>query len=121
MSILVYIAGPYRAKTISGVRRNIDAAREAAERVWSLGIPCICPHLNTAFMDGIVDDQVFLDGDLEILKRCDVVLALPYWMDSKGASAEVNYAHAQHKKVCLNVDELARWIVLQNRKGNASG
>jgi hypothetical protein len=52
----------------------------------------ICPHKNTALFDGAADDSVWLAGDVEILKRCDVVFAMPGWEKSEGARAEIKEA-----------------------------
>ena len=91
-SFLVYIAGPYRSDSESGVRRNIEAARQLAESVWRAGMTAVCPHLNSAFMGGIVPDQAFLDGDLAILARCDAMLLCPKWKESVGTRAEAGHA-----------------------------
>jgi len=73
---------------------NINGAREVAEAILRLcpGWFPIVPHMNTAFMDGLVDDQVFLEGDLEILRRCDGIYLMPFWKESKGAKAEYRFA-----------------------------
>jgi len=92
-NFIAYIIGPYRAPTISGVRRNIEAARELAELLWRNNIPTICSHLNTALMDGIVPDQVFLDGDLVLLSRCNIAFVLPNSDLSKGSLHEILVCH----------------------------
>lgn len=107
---LVYIAGPYRAATEHGVAENIRAAEMLAIRVWELGAACICPHKNTSFMGGVVPDQVFLDGDIEILKRCDAVLLTEDWHRSVGARGEVMAARNSGKPVFDNLDDLERWL-----------
>ena len=91
---VIYIAGPYRADSEYGVKKNIDAAEEAALFVWQCGGVALCPHKNTAFFGGAYDilDRVWLEGDLELLKRCDGVYALSTWRSSKGATNEVYYA-----------------------------
>ncbi len=86
--MIAYLAGPYRAPTRAGISRNIATARRAAIALWQRGYTVICPHLNTAHLDGVVPDQRFLDGDLEILKRCDLLVLLPKWHDSRGARQE---------------------------------
>ena len=87
---IAYIAGPYRAGTINGVRENVRRAEDAAARLLSLGIYPICPHLNTAFFDGIVDDEVFLEGALRLLRDCaDALVLIGEWQNSVGALAEV--------------------------------
>jgi len=70
---LVYIAGPYRGENTSEVTHNIQRAREAAEEVWLAGGAALCPHLNSAYMDGLVDDEAFLEAGLLMLERCDAV------------------------------------------------
>lgn len=91
---IAYIAGPYRADTIAGVRRNIETAREMAEHVWRIeGWGAICPHLNTALMDGLVPDRKFLEVDLEILRRCDAVILAGVWWHSVGVLQECREAN----------------------------
>ena len=93
---IAYISGPYRADTIAGIRRNIENAARVAERWWTE--PDIdfvmCPHTNTGFMDGAATDDVFLRGDLAFIRECmdgtggDVMVMLPGWRESEGATAE---------------------------------
>lgn len=107
---LVYIAGPYRAATESRIRSNIERAREAAEVVWQCGAFALCPHLNTAWMGGVVPDGEFLRRDLAAMARCDAVLAIEGWKLSEGAKAEV--AEAKRLKIPVFEDmlELRYWI-----------
>lgn len=89
---IAYIAGPYRAENWEGVKRNIAHARRVAVRYWRLGYAVFCPHLNSAHLDDVVPDEVFLAGDIAILKRCDVVVAMKTWSKSKGAAREIELA-----------------------------
>lgn len=97
---LAYVAGPYRGKSKNKiinrlqVIRNILAAREVAKKLWQMGYAVICPHSNTALFDGIVPDKTFLDGDIVMLKRCDLIVMMPNWMDSSGAIDELCIAQA---------------------------
>jgi len=43
-------------------------------------------------MGGVVSYEDFLDGDPAIIDRCDAVVLLPNWLDSKGATRERAYA-----------------------------
>lgn len=110
---VIYLAGPYRAATTYAVKQNIRRAEDMAVRVWAAGAACICPHLNTAFLDGAVRDGVWLEGDQEILRRCDAVLTLHGWERSQGASAEVGLAAAIGLPVFHAFTDLAQWLLLR--------
>jgi hypothetical protein len=71
---------------------NIRKAEAVAIKYWKLGYAVICPHLNTALLDGVAPDEVWLKGDLEMLGRCDIVVMMKGWDCSKGATSEHNYA-----------------------------
>ena len=85
--MIVYLAGPYRASTREGVQSNIDRAAAKAQQLWSLGHYVICPHLNSPHFTG--PDSLFLDGYIEIMKRCDAVYVLAGSENSHGTQAEI--------------------------------
>jgi len=76
--MILYTAGPYRAPSPWGVHLNIEAAKIVARELWLAGHAVICPHANSAFMDGAAGetDSVFLSGDLALLSRCDGIVSL---------------------------------------------
>ncbi len=88
----VYVSGPYSAPTPVGRQRNINRAWEVASRVWGLeGAYAVCPHANTANMDGAAgpdDYEKFIEADLDLVVRCDAVLMLRGWRESRGAVRE---------------------------------
>lgn len=86
---LVYVVGPYRAATERAVVENIRNAEAVALMIWQAGFVAICPHMNTALFGGACPDEVWLAGDLEILRRCDAVVVCPGWHASTGSRAEV--------------------------------
>lgn len=96
---LLYLAGPYRSKDgVWGVRQNIARATEVARELWMMGYAVFCPHANTAFMDGGdawsggATAHGFLEGDLEFLRRSDLMVLLPGWEASRGVAAELTEA-----------------------------
>jgi len=100
---VAYVSGPYRAPTIEGIGRNIEAAREVAKALWRQGWAVICPHSNTAFFDGILDPddpsadaQGFLCGDLALVDRLepgsDVLVLEGDWPSSRGSVGERSQA-----------------------------
>jgi hypothetical protein len=117
---IIYVAGPYRAPmprwvkwlsrcplfrflphiwTLPGRILNIWRARRAAIRLWRQGWVVICPHLNSALMDGACDESAFLEGDIELLKRCHAIFMLTNWIKSTGAKSEHRIALADKKQI----------------------
>jgi hypothetical protein len=96
---VAYIAGPYRAATPNAILQNIQAAGEVALNYWRKGYAVICPHKNTALFDGECPDSTWLQGDLELIRRCDVVVMMPNWRESSGARAEHNLAEGLGKEI----------------------
>jgi len=90
--MLVYVAGPYRATKENTVEHHIVDAQAVAESLWKIGHAVICPHMNTAHMDGVVPDVEFLAGDLIMLARCDAIVMVGKWQESTGACGEFEYA-----------------------------
>src|ERR1044071_5255088 len=91
---VIYIAGPYRAASEWQGVQNIRRAEALALRVWELGHACICPHKNTALFGGSAPDELWLKGDLEIMRRCNAVLCTDNWETSAGARDEVKLARS---------------------------
>ena len=91
---LLYIAASYRASSIAALQQNIHEARLMAQYYWTKNYIVICPHLNTANMDGLISDERFLSGCLHILSLCDVIAMHPDWERSTGSIDE----HDQHNK-----------------------
>ena len=86
---LVYIAGPYRAPTPWGVQQNINNAAALSAKVHAAGMFAVCPHLNSAHMEGVADDEHFLAGTMTLMRVCHAVILTPNWRSSSGALAEV--------------------------------
>lgn len=109
---VVYLAGPFRGETAWDVECNIRKAETLALEVWRLGHAAVCPHTSTRFFDGAVPDDVFLRGDLEILRRCDAVLLVEGWEHSKGATVEAREALTRGIPVFTTFDRLQTWLGL---------
>ena len=110
-----YIAGPYRSNTINGIAENIARARAVAARCWSLGFTTFCPHINSAFMDGVVSDEKFLSGDLEILttlamsSRGCVIVLVDEWERSNGTKKEIEHAKDMGVRVFNSFNDFHNW------------
>lgn len=93
--MLLYLSGRYNAETHNGISENIVVARKIAVNLWEQGFSVLCPHMNTCHFE--VDTQRvthddWLRGDLEMLIRCDAIIMLPGWEESKGANIELGIA-----------------------------
>lgn len=86
--LLIYVAGPYRAPTTWEINVNIHNARLWGAVVAKLGAYPVIPHSNTAHMDGVADDKLWLAGTLALLRRCDAAVFIQGWKDSQGSIVE---------------------------------
>lgn len=103
---LVYVAGPFRAPDQWKQFQNIRRAETLAFEVWKLGAVAICPHLNTMHFQGALPDEVWLDGDLEIVRRCDALIMVEGWPRSKGTLKEKELAHELGIPVFIGGDDI---------------
>ncbi len=78
--------------------------------VWRLGAAAVCPHANTMFFQNAAPDNVWLDGDLAILLKCDAVLMTDDWQRSSGARAEEACAREHAIPVFYVLSELEGWM-----------
>jgi len=99
LNCVVYVAGPYRAPTEREVVENIRRAEAVALEFWKRGVPTICPHMNTRLLGGAAPDEVWLEGDLIMLGRCDALVLVPDWQKSSGTVTERNRAHVARMPV----------------------
>lgn len=89
---VVFVCGPFRAQSAWDIEQNIRRAEELALELWRAGYAVVCPHTNTRFFQGAADDDIWLQGDLEILKRCDAIALVDGWEQSEGARGEFQVA-----------------------------
>ena len=98
---VVYIAGPFRSVNKGtgksdawGVQQNVMHAMALSLEVWKRGAVGLCPHANTMFFQDAAgcEDRVWLDGDIELLKRSDAILMTDNFERSSGARAELQHA-----------------------------
>ncbi len=112
---VIYIAGPFRGPNAWVIEQNIRRAEELALAVWRSGAAALCPHTNTRFFQGAADDAVWLEGDLELLRRCDAVLVTPDWQRSTGAQEfEVTFAGLHEIPIFYDLLLLQQWLAVVN-------
>lgn len=103
---IIYVAGPYKGD----VEANIAKAEAASVELWRRGWVVICPHKNTAgfekYEDASLPPEVWIQGDLVILSRCDAIFMLKDWQQSAGAKEERRFAIAREIPVLYEGDRL---------------
>lgn len=111
---IIYVAGAYRAETPWGVERNIFAAQDLAaqmvEKLHKLGAYPLVPHANTAHFDDLAPDDYYLEGTLELMRRCDALLMVKGWEKSSGARGEVEEAKKLGIPIFYSIEDLEAWL-----------
>lgn len=110
--IHVYVAGPFTAPNDEQIETNILAAEVVASEVISrtYRIVCVVPHsLGRTFKRGPGSPDYWYRATLSLLTRCDALLLVPGWEDSKGTRAEVAWCREHGVPVFHEVDELLAW------------
>lgn len=118
---VIYVAGPFRSSSQHmpgqqdswGIQNNVMRAMALGLEVWRLGHAAVIPHANTMFFQNAAKDEVWLDGDLAILAKCDAVLMTPDWERSTGARAEKQYADERGIPVLFSIDDLKAYLKVQ--------
>lgn len=90
--LVIYVAGPFRSPTQWGIAENIRAAERIGLLVARAGAMPLIPHANTAHFHGQCDDQFWLNGTVELLRRCDAAVFIPKWHLSSGSCGEMREA-----------------------------
>tara|TARA_R100000687_G_scaffold83707_1_gene89680 strand:+ start:34829 stop:35185 length:357 start_codon:yes stop_codon:yes gene_type:complete len=101
---LIYVAGPYRGVTQEAIKLNIAVAKQVGKLVAQKGWMPVIPHLNTCEFELIapeLKDEFWLEGTMELMRRCWAVVLCPGWQNSSGTLAEIKEA----KRLNLTVYE----------------
>jgi hypothetical protein len=98
--LVAYVSGKYRdARGPWYVKQNVHAAEGVALELWQLGLAVICPHKNTEFLEGPLDDPMIIAGDIEFVRRSDLIVMAPNWKTSIGSKIEMRTAVFEDKPV----------------------
>lgn len=100
--VLVYISSPY---TIGNAGENVNVQLKVFDELLDLGYCPYAPllsHFQHIYHPRSYDE--WMSVDIEIVKRCDIVLRLPGI--SKGADREVKLAQELNIPVVYSIDEL---------------
>ena len=94
--MIIYLATPIRPKNGKTLEGNVQYAKSLALELWKKGYTVICPAANSDLPISLADKEVeadcWLNGDIEILARCDALVVSPGWETSAGVKGEIAYA-----------------------------
>ena len=88
---LIYIAGAYTGATAEETALNIKFAECFGRLMARKGLMPVMPHMNTAGFEKKAPEipcEFWLEGDIELMKKCGAVLFLPGRENSPGARKE---------------------------------
>lgn len=98
----LYISGP-----ITGVSNYKRIFQESKDALLAKGYDVVNPaELTEVIGDSFSYDEI-LSIDLDLLHRCDVLVQLPGWEESRGANIEYGYALGADKIIIKLEDVLA--------------
>jgi len=78
--------------------------------VAELGAMPLCPHTNTRFFDGTLSGHFWLEGTLELMRRCDAVIFVPGWERSEGSCRERQVAEDSGIPCFDDLEGLGAWL-----------
>ena len=94
--MIIYLATPIRPKGNQTLDGNIAKAKQIALELWKKGYTVFCPAANSDLPISLADKEVeadrWLNGDIEILARCDALVVSPGWQLSDGVKGEISCA-----------------------------
>lgn len=93
---IVYIAGPYIGDgSYNNIEKNIVKAEKYAIYLANKGVGFFCPHLNSRHFEikSKASEEFYVKLDIQILKKCDVLMVIPEWRKSKGVRKEIKIAN----------------------------
>jgi len=94
---LIYVSGPYTAPTDNEINENIQRAEDIAVMLMRNGFDVITPHKNTSgYQQYEFTHERYLEQDINVLSRCDAILMMNNWRESKGACIEMDYAKEEN-------------------------
>lgn len=105
---LVYVAGPYSAKTEAGRLDNTLEARRVGDELERVLVHALVPHLSHFFNGYFFRPyEAWMELDFAMLERCDALLRIAG--PSPGADREVDHAISKGIPVFYNIQDLVNW------------
>lgn len=112
---LIYLAGPYSTGSILEIADHICQGRDMAIELMERGYAPYCPWLDweLAVRKHRLTVEHFKQCGLTILAKCDAMLLLPGWEDSRGTREEIAFARMLNIPVFTTIDAIDQWVELE--------
>lgn len=127
MTLLPYVAGRFSAANRELVQANIEAAEGLGLFLASHGFYPVIPHSSTGHpgFEKVGSYEFYIEGTLELMRRCDCVVLVPGWESSRGARGEVAEAERlgipvfieQGNQLIERLTKLKQYLSLFREKG----
>lgn len=107
---VIYVSGRYTGPTKAHRVINISRAELVSVALVEAGFTYHCPHMNTALLEAYpsLKYQIYMEMDMETIRRSDGICMIPEWDKSSGALTELALAQELNKGVIfaefLNLD-----------------
>lgn len=85
---VIYVAGPFRAKTPWEIEQNIRDVEALALKIARYGAAPLCPHSMYRYYQNSLPDEFWMEATLELMRRCDAVVLSLRWKGSAGSKGE---------------------------------
>lgn len=85
---IVYVAGPFTAKTAWDIAENVRNAERVGLLVAQSGAMPLIPHANSHLFFGQCTAEFWYEGTKELLVRSDAAIFIPNWRSSVGSVGE---------------------------------
>lgn len=110
---VVYVAGRFRGVTHREIQLNVLAAEEAGLDVAKFGAMPLIPHKNTENFHGLLNDQFWINGTSELLRRCDAIYIFndSDLAKSEGTRGELELARRLGLPVFYDLETLEGWLL----------
>lgn len=89
---LLYLAGPFRDRSLWQMRKHVEQAEQIASELWREGYVVLSPHLNHGAFQGLVEDNMIGCACDLLVNKCDALVRMDGWEHSEGTRQEVNHA-----------------------------
>ena len=110
---VIYIAGPYLAGSAWGIELNIRKAEALWFKVNETGNAAICIHTMGRNMQNTLTLEHWLAADMEMLSRCDAMIATEGWESSEGTMKEVDFCFDHGIPFFKNFYDLRDWLRIE--------